>query len=174
MCSRYWQAVVPASIRRCPSEASRSSCRLATLLARSYWLAAGAVWRHPLRHVCRHRSRRSRHPGGLRGRWNHLCGTGAAPPLPWYHGQRHSEESRAVDRRLGTDARAASGAPTQRESRAVTASSILLQEAAARIAVLAVRCTPCRCPRRKPQSRQAGNRHRSWRIMEDAAWKPRG
>ena len=57
--------------------------------------------------------------GGLRAGWRTVRCGGAATPLSWYHGQRHSEESRAVDRRLGIDARTASGASTQRESRAV-------------------------------------------------------
>ena len=47
------------------------------------------------------------------------------------------------DRRLGIDARAASGASTQRESRAVDGGSITLQEVAAHTDVLAVVCSRC-------------------------------
>ena len=70
-------------------------------------------------YVCRHRSRRSCHTGGLRARWRTVRRRGAAKPLSWYYGRRHSEKSRPVDRQLGIDARAAGGASTQRKGGAV-------------------------------------------------------
>jgi hypothetical protein len=68
-------------------------------------LAVAHSSRHHLRHVCCHRSRRCRHPGGLRAGWRAICCYRATPPLPRHHGQRQGAGAGEGDRWVATAAK---------------------------------------------------------------------